>query len=209
LAQEGLGRRAVLLKKMPSMEEMMEALRGTALFEKLLAEGPNIEKDFYSFRAKYAELWSGHDPPIVVLRSHLIIEYFLDRYLPAANPGIEQWGKKLGLSSFQKLALADNSWTFMHYAMPALRCLNRLRNDVAHDLSVSLDESAVKPIHEFVALWSKARGEPIPEGTELIEHFARRVCGVLDAMTSMIKRHGHGHGLTGLLEWYGMEDKEA
>jgi hypothetical protein len=41
----------------------------------------------------------------VILRCHLIVEHFLDRYLAAANPGIQEWDSAR-LSFAQKLALA-------------------------------------------------------------------------------------------------------
>ena len=53
---------------------MLEDIRNTPLFRKLLADAPAIETDFHGFKKKYRELWDAdHEAKAVVLQCHLIL----------------------------------------------------------------------------------------------------------------------------------------
>jgi len=180
----------------------IEKWKESALFQKLLQDAPNIEKDLHDFNAKYRGFVERDYTAVsVVLRCHLIVEHFLDQYLAAANPAIDGWGDAR-LTFAQKLALAENPRSKLQMLLPGLRCLNTLRNRLAHRLDAEFSEQAVAPIREFITVWYRAAGKPIPEGTKLIEEFALQASAWMHSDTSMIKRHTPDQGLPGLLVWY-------
>ena len=184
------------------MEDPIERIRQSKLFQKLLDDAPNIEEDLRTFNAKYRHFLERDDAAVgVILRCHLIVEHFLDMYLAAANPGIQEWDSAR-LSFAQKLALADHPRSKLHILMPGLRCLNTLRNRLAHRLDAQFEESAIGSIREFMTIWNTAAGKPVPEGLTLIEEFALNASGWLHGDASMIARHVPDHGLLAFFEWY-------
>jgi hypothetical protein len=183
-----------------------DTLRESALFRKLLADAKNMEGDLRTFNARYRDFLEQDDAPLcTVLRCHLIVEHFLDCYLRAANPIISDWDQaRLGFA--QKLALADNPRTGVHMLIPGLRCLNKIRNRIAHQLVVDLKPADLEPVRSFFSLWHGALGEPVPDGLALLEKFTLTASGWLYGYVCGIERHGPRRGLTGLLEWYADDD---
>lgn len=184
------------------MSSNIEKWKESALFKKLLDDAPNIEKDLQNFNAKYRSFVERDDAAVsVVLRSHLIVEHFLDQYLASANPSIQGWGAAR-LTFAQKLALAEHPRSKLQMLLPALKCLNALRNRLAHRLDAEFDDGSVAPIREFITVWNRAAGKPIPEGVRLIEEFALQASAWMHSDASMINRHVPEQGLPGLLAWY-------
>jgi hypothetical protein len=185
-----------------AMNEDYEDIRNTPIFKKFLEDAPKAEMDLRDFNAKY-QLFLNNDysPVSVVLRCHLIVEHFIDEYLEAANPAIQNW-EKVQLRFVQKLTMIDHKQSVIHLLIPGLKCLNNLRNKLAHQLNAAFNESDVAPISDIVIWWNNALRKPIPNGIEMIEAFSLQASGWLFAGTSLIKRHSSEHGLTGLFDWF-------
>ena len=176
--------------------------RNSALFEKLLADSANLEADVVIFNRDYREFLSHEAEPISrILRLHLVIEHYLHRYLEAANPSLGDL-ERARLSFGQKLALADTEQMPIHLLVPGIRCLNSLRNRLAHDLHFSVSAFDLSPIESFITMWHRAAGKPIPSGSDSIEPFCLLASSWLFAYARMIERHAEGRGLAGLLEWF-------
>ena len=191
------------------MDEHVERMKQSALFRKLLDDAANIEEDLRTFNAQYRRFVERDDAAVgVILRCHLIVEHFLDGYLNAANPAIQEWDSAR-LTFAQKLALADHPRSKLHMLMPGLRCLNSLRNRLAHQLDAEFDVATIGPIREFMTIWNTAAGKPIPHGIPLVEEFALHASAWLNSDTCMIARHVPEQGLLGLFEWYRDDDNNA
>ncbi len=179
------------------------------LLAKLVADAPNMEEDLRIFNAKYRGFITRDDKAMrVVLRCHLIVEHFLDRYLAAANPAVVNWDSAR-LSFSQKLSLADHPQSSLRLLMPGLVSLNKLRNRIAHRLDAEFDKAAVAPIRDFMRMWCEALGKPVPKGLALLEDFSLQASGWLFGDVCMIERHAPDKGLLGLLEWWRNETNGA
>ena len=184
------------------MDAELESFKRSGLFRKLVEDAHNIEEDLRVFNAQYRGFVQRDDAAVgIVLRSHLIVEHFLDAYLAAANPAIVEWDKaRLGF--MQKLALADHERSNLHLLMPGLRSLNTIRNHVSHRLDTDLNDSLVEPMRDFITVWNNAAGKPVPNSLALIEEFALLASAWLHSGACMINRHVPSQGLLGLLAWY-------
>jgi hypothetical protein len=172
------------------------------LFKKLLADAHNMEEDLRNFNMLYQQFLNRDEAAVSrILRSHLIAEHFLDGYLRAANPVIQEWDAAR-LTFAQKLELADNPRSSIHMLLPGLRCLNRLRNHVAHRLQAETTDDDLQQVREFVSMWHGALGKPLPDGLNLLEAFVLIASGWLHGAACMIQRHTPEHGLSGLFAWY-------
>jgi len=69
----------------------------------------------------------------IILKSHLIIEHYLDKYLGIAYPTITNW-EGVRLSFYQKIEILKDEKTSMFMYYSALKCLNKIRNRFAHRL---------------------------------------------------------------------------
>ena len=183
-----------------------DQIRQSPLFKKLVADAHNMEKDLSVFNQQYRQFLERDDAAVAtVLRCHLIVEHFLDRYLHAANPVIREWDQAR-LNFTQKLALADNPRSSIHILMPGLRCLNRIRNRVSHELQVPLEDTDLGPIRSFITVWHGAAGKSVPEGLRLVEAFALTASSWLHGYSCSIERHAPDHGLAGVFDWYDTDD---
>jgi len=90
--------------------------------------------------------------------------------------------------------------------MPALKCLNAVRNTLSHDLGAEVDEGSLSPIRHFMTAWNTAARKPIRTGVELLEEFTMFACSAMHGYVRMIQRHATTVGLPGLLDWYGEGD---
>ncbi len=177
-------------------------LKNTPFFKKMLADADNMEKDRVQFNSKYKDfLASDTGLTSIILRCHLIIEHFLDEYLISSYPSIKNWDKAR-LSFLQKLELADSPSTVIHLIMPSLKCINIIRNKLAHNLEIGFEDLNLEPIHKFMSIWKTAGGYPIPKGMDLITEFTIFASSTLNGSSKLIERHGKGKGLLGLQDWY-------
>lgn len=180
-----------------------EDIRSNPLFQKLLADAHNLEQDVERFNERYGEMVRADTSGVgSVLRSHLIVEHFLDEYLRKANPGVQGWDAAR-LTFPQKAELAYHPRTSMVLLLPGIRALNAARNRLAHTLGAPLDSINTKPMEEFIGAWYGALGKAIPTGIDVVSHFALVTAAFLDGTSQMIDRYASDGGIVKLLEWYG------
>jgi hypothetical protein len=183
------------------MCDLDKDLRQIKLFQKMLQEAPAIEQEFQDFNLEYA-LLSERDDQLIsrILKCHLLIEYYLDKYLAVANPAIQNWDKAK-LSFYQKLELVIHPQTIFVMIEPGMRCINKLRNKTTHTIQLSFDEDELKPIKDFLDVWFGVLGKPVRSGVDLIEDFTLVCCAFINSYVSTINRYADNKGLVGLLEW--------
>ena len=119
------------------------------------------------FVKEYAALLTEDDQlTIAVLRSHLIVEHFIERYLAASNPSVRKW-EDARLTFAQKLALIGPpaAGGVLDAIMDGIRCLNKLRNNLVHKLEAAPLPDDLRSMREFISVWrSKFQTDPVPEG---------------------------------------------
>lgn len=179
----------------------MEDFKETKYFSYLLSRTEILEKQFLEFNDKISMLMNNEiDELGTVLKSHLIIENFIDEYLIAAYPTITSW-KGARLTFNQKLELINNSKTILALFYPAIKELNSLRNKFSHQLSYKIKENDLKEIKSQIAIWNKAAQKPIPEGLKLVEQFTLLISMNLNSMINSIKNESPELGISGYLSW--------
>lgn len=185
-----------------SEQESFAEVTATPMFKKMFADASHMERDLSDFNKRYGDLVRSDTSGMsVILRSHLIVEHFIDQYLPKAHPGVRDWDAAR-LTFSQKLAFIDHPQSNLEMVMPGIRALNRARNKVAHTLDAAFPPRDLKPIEDFMRIWYGAAGKPIPTGMDAVIHFALTVAAFLHGSTRMIERHCPGGGVLGLVQWH-------
>lgn len=113
-----------------------------------------------------------HDTIGRLLKCHLVVEHYLERYL-AETFGLSNIQEaKLGF--FNKAMLLPTQGSSAAFVRPGILRLNKLRNDVGHSLGREPDFDGLGPIQEVlrIARSGVAFGSPI----EAIEGFATVAC---------------------------------
>jgi hypothetical protein len=170
----------------------LEGFENTPLFRKMLADAPAMLKEVSTFNQQYAGLIkSDHAAVGTILRCHLVVEHYLNEYLAEAHPGISDF-TAARLSFAQKLSLANHPKTVVAFIMPALKSLNKLRNELAYKLDVDLSTRVIQPIEDFVKLWNEAAGHDVPRGLAAVQNCTQVACIFLSGATGTMKRHGKG-----------------
>jgi hypothetical protein len=170
-----------------------------------LKEAPALEKDLHSFNLKYSFLSNRNDQSSSrILKYHLLLEHYLDKYLEAANPAIKNWGQAR-LTFHQKLELVQHPQTAFVLITPGIRCVNTIRNRVSHNLEVNLSEDALNPIRDFLNIWYTALGRPIRSDIDMVEDFTLTCCAIINGYVTSISRHAKITGLPELLTWWSRE----
>lgn len=113
-----------------------------------------------------------------VLRSHLIVEYYMTAYLQKANPNLGVIDDaKIGFA--QKVDLLGDNDVLITELIPGIRRLNTVRNRLAHNLSVSVNQDDVNSFRSIAIYWamrkeSEKRGVPFgAEPLDIYDHFAQ------------------------------------
>lgn len=180
----------------------LKHFKKTEYFDWMRKQVENIEKHRLRFNLEFKGLIEGGNINLsVVLRSHLIIEYYLDRYLKWAIPEVENW-ELIRLTFSKKLDISNNKKTSIALLYPAIKSLNKMRNKYAHNLNYSPAEQDYLPISKFVEIWFSAGGEDIPSNfSDLIQAFTLIAAGFIDSYIQGISIHTPEHGILGYLEF--------
>ncbi len=121
-----------------------------------------------------------------VLCAHIYVECYLDRHLENCPPLVNI--KKLKFA--QKILRMDNNSVSVQWILPGLKQLNKLRNDVAHNLHVTVGEHDAKvflttPGFEMYRQMYTL-GTPSQDPTIILEEFAHHAAIVLSATSNPV-----------------------
>ena len=169
--------------------------------QQLLRDLDAIETEMGKFNDQWARFWKRNvDHLGTVLISHLAVEHHIDNWLAAANPGTKAVGDTR-LSFAQKVDLLEGADPSIQWLLPGVIRLNRLRNQIAHDLEAEISEQDLEPIQNIVWPWHSAAGKPCRSGVPLVRDFALLASGMLHSQASAIRRYGDGCGLVSYQRW--------
>lgn len=102
---------------------------------------------------------------------------------------------------FQKVELLEGADTFIQWLLPGVIRLNKIRNQLAHDLEAEISERDLEPIRDIVWPWQSAAGRPLNSGIGLVKDFALLLCSMLSSQANSIRRYGDGCGLIAYQRW--------
>lgn len=172
------------------------------ILDALLRDAPAIEKSFHDFMKEFETL-RAKDHSFIgrFLVCHLLIEFYLTRYLESAYPTMPRLSEAR-LSFAQKLELAVSPTVPLALWHDGIRCLNRLRNRIAHNVTFEPSEQDLQPISQIVNIWHNAAGKPPVAGIEMVEALTGYVCMQLSASVDSMSRHAESEGIVGLLRWW-------
>lgn len=172
------------------------------LFRRLLVDMPHLERERAEFNAEFRTLSSRDDSFVGrFLTCHLLVEHFLTDYLEAAFPGMPEL-RKTRLTFDTKVSLAKHPQIGFFLFWRGVKCLNVVRNKLAHRIGYKPTDSDLEPIRFIMDNWNAAGGKPLTRQLEMIEDMTLLVCGILSGVTKGIRRRNPSDGLTGYLESY-------
>lgn len=155
------------MREIEGIEEAMRVLK---------PHWADIENDFQLNNMRFLELAAtDHDIIGRVLRSHLVVENFLNSYLQETF-GFDDFGE-LRLSFAQKAKMLPSAAVSAAFVRPGIIQLNKVRNKFGHALSHVIEFGEINSITEIlgVARPNTLFAEPI----EAIEAFAPIACAFL------------------------------
>jgi hypothetical protein len=122
-----------------------------------------------------------------VLRAHLFVEHFMTNYLQSGVSALSS--KKVDRLTFsQKLDLVvKTNDSQPQEILTGVKCLNRIRNQIAHNLSVELTPSLIDDIaaiNSFMALRAELAKpcQPCADPISIIEDFAKHAGVIFDSI---------------------------
>lgn len=173
----------------------------TKYAQQLLRDTDAIETELGQFNAQWARFWERNADHLgTVLIGHLAVEHYIDDWLTAANPGLKDV-RNTRLSFSQKVELLEGADTFIQWLLPGVIRLNKIRNQLAHDLEAEISERDLEPIRDIVWPWQSAAGRPRNSGIGLVKDFALLLCSMLSSQANSIRRYGDGCGLIAYQRW--------
>ena len=119
-----------------------------------------------------------------VLRAHLAVEHFLERYISFINPHLPPL-ENIRLTFNQKLEMLPDDEPSISFLKPGLRKLNSLRNRMAHRLQVEIsdeDRAAILAIPMFNAMRTALAKGKVPKPDDplsVLEDFAMFAANLL------------------------------
>jgi hypothetical protein len=173
----------------------------TEYAQQLIRDADLIETELGQFNDRWGNFWKRNEGDLgTILIGHLVVEFYVDDWLEAANPGTKPV-KDTRMSFSQKLTLIDGADPTIQWLQPGLVRLNRIRNQIAHNLEADLTESDLAPLREIVWPWHQAAGRPRNQGTALVKDFALLASSMLNSQANAIRRYGDGLGLVAYQKW--------
>lgn len=152
--------------------------------EKLKPHLDKIEEDFNRENQRFLRLsQQSHDLMGRVLKCHLIIENYLEKYL-ISELGLNELSS-VKLSFWQKAKLIPNQGKAASYVKLGILEINKIRNKFSHNIEAQLRESDISQISE-VLRYSRPKfsGTPI----DMIEAFTTVACTFLIVPTPALKK---------------------
>ena len=147
-----------------------------AVVEKLKPHWAAIKRQYeHDNRIFIGLISSTHDTLGRVLKCHLIVEHYLDRFL-VSHFGIDNFNK-VRLTFAQKAALLPDRATAAAFVKPGIVRLNKIRNKFTHSLGAELSDADLSSIRTVLAI---ARpGVAFESPVEAIEAFTTLACTFL------------------------------
>ena len=180
---------------------MNEDAKSTIL-QVMQTEIHQMVQDFSKDAKEFDELWTkdtggiGH-----IVKCHLMLEYYLTRFLKTAHPGIANWDE-LRLTFAHKIEMADHPASALTFLAPGLRCVNKIRNRIVHNLAATVAESDLEPLRTCLAAKHEVLGIKEIRGNALINDFATTACAMIASAEASIRRHAPETGIVGLQKWW-------
>lgn len=127
-----------------------------------------------------------HDVLGRVLKCHLVIEHYLNRFLSTELKLNNLEEVRLTFAQKARLLPKDN---LMHPLRDGVLELNTIRNKFAHKLKENIDESEIKKINYFLRILKKGSREKYPDDTiGRIEIFTTHTCTWLMPLPPELKK---------------------
>ena len=134
---------------------------------------PEIEENFERENERFKSLLAqDHDLIGRVLKCHLIVENYLDRFLAAHFKTSTLADAKL--SFFQKVQLLPSEGHAVAFVKPGIAKLNSVRNKFGHTLEPELNIGELEPMNEVLRITRPAA--TLSEPVEIIEAFTTVAC---------------------------------
>jgi hypothetical protein len=141
----------------------------SSVVDELRSSLPEVERRFNAENDRFKELLKAdHDQIGRVLKCHLIVEVYLNRYLTSRFPAL-RWDEA-ELRFAQKLSMLPLDDLRTQFIAPGLSELNRIRNRFGHRLQASIVLSDLPECTKALAI--ARRGKTYIEPLEVIEDFA-------------------------------------
>ena len=163
------------MSRIPGAEQAVRALR---------PHWQALEEQFEIENRRFKELlMADHSMFGRIVKSHLISEIYIDRYLH----------KKLGLSRvadarlsyYQKVTLLPEHGTPVAIIKPGLLRLNQIRNKIAHNLDVDIAVDELRPMMDILEL--SGRDTDRMDSLSAIEAFTTLACTWLLVLPSHLE----------------------
>ena len=147
-----------------------------AVVAKLKPHWATIDQHFKRENHIFIDLISSaHDTLGRVLKCHLIVEHYLDRFL-VSHFGIDNFDN-VRLTFAQKAKLLPDRATAATLVKPGIVRLNRIRNQFCHSLGAELSDADLDSIRTVLAI--ARRGVTFESPVEAIEAFTTVACTFL------------------------------
>jgi len=144
--------------------------------EKLQPHWKEITEHFKKENSYFKSLLSqSHDSIGRVLKCHLMIEHYMDRFL-CEHLDIDDLSKAK-LSFFNKANLLPNKASAAAFVKPGILNLNSIRNKFSHRLNYTLNESDLPHVYQILRI--SAEGVACSEPLDAIEAFTTLACTFL------------------------------
>ncbi|MCA2407501.1 hypothetical protein GYN07_04915 [Rhizobium leguminosarum bv. viciae 248] len=135
-----------------------------------------IEDDFHRHNARFLQLAStDHDAIGRVLRSHLVVENFMNSYLTEFF-GIEDFDE-LRLTFAQKAKMLPAGKSSASFVRPGIIQLNKVRNKFGHQLNHAVEFQEINSIMQILGIARSETNFTTP--MDAIEAFAAIACAFL------------------------------
>jgi len=143
-----------------------------------------IERDFEARAKEFNRLMrKDHELLGRVLKSHLIMEHYMDKFL-SSHYSIENIDD-LRLSFFQKAKMLPDLNAKAVFVKEGILELNAVRNKFGHELDVTIDQACLKSMGGVLRI--SREGQTFPHPVETIEAFTAVACTFLSTSTPEIE----------------------
>lgn len=173
----------------------MNSKKNPKVFEDI-QKSQTIEKATDLFNQRWESFWKS-DISIIgrVLTAHLILEYYMDQYIYAANPALKDLSK-IGLNFYKKLEIVRQCLPDPTKILDGIASINKIRNTLAHNINATIPAKNLATLRLALKTGrTKNEGSNLKDNISLITTFTEAASAILHFHASFIKKIGHGKGL--------------